>query len=235
MPNAISRFAAVAVDLDEVLSNPDDVPGVVLTQLENCVARAMEAGAHAPLTFIGAGMTALVFCDVRKHAFKVYRYPTAVHYHSNEAEAEWLLAASEDNLVKEHVARFIAWYPSLQVLERDCIAGRPGGWGTRGIRDAYEKIVRRMEKRGWRGPEYKEDSFIQHETRGLVLVDAGFVLRTGENLLNYVRETLAGTRKDPEPLTDLAFALRIDDTVDRVEAVRLHDEIEKRVGHKLGL
>lgn len=217
------------------LVNPEDVPQVVSRQIDSAIERSIEAGAELPLTYLGAGMTAIVLCDERRHAFKVARNPTSTTYAGHEAEAEFLMTASADPRLRPKVARFINWYPSLQVLERECVDGRPGGWGTRGLREAFDYIQEVMEEYGWGAPEFKEDSFVQAE-RGLVLVDAGFVHRYGENLLRYVEEVLDGKRLHPEELSDLAFALRIsmlDGEIAKGVGQRLHDELERRAGRKL--
>lgn len=217
------------------LVNPEDVPQVVARQIDSCVERTIEAGAKLPLTYLGAGMTAIVLCDERRHAFKAARSPTPTTYAGHEAEAEYLMTASSDARVRGKVAHFINWYPSLQVLERECVDGRPGGWGTRGLREAFEYIQRVMKEHGWSGPEFKEDSFVQAE-RGLVLVDAGFVYRHRENLVRYIEEVLAGKRMHPDPPSDLAFALRIsmiDGEVAKDVGQRLHAELERRAGRKL--
>lgn len=219
----------------EPLVNDEDVPHVVRRQLDSCVQRATEAGAELPLTYLGAGMTAIVLCDERRHAFKCARDATSTNYAGHEAEAEYLMTASAEPRLSGKVARFIDWYPSLQVLERECVDGRPGGWGTRGLREAFEHIQGVMRQHGWSGPEFKEDSFIQAE-RGLVLVDAGFVYRHRGNLVRYVEEVLAGQRLHPDSPSDLAFALRIsmmDGEISQEVGQRLHAELERRAGRKL--
>jgi hypothetical protein len=225
----------------QALTNPDEVNPVVLPQLADVVVRALAVGAKPPLTYLGAGMTAIVLCDSRaqEHAFKAYRFPDPRTFEGHEREAEWLQVASADRDLRDVVARFFAWHPVEQVLERECLTGRPGGWGTRGIRDLYERIQAVMWKHGWTAPEYKEDSFVvEAQTQRLVLVDAGFAHRRRETLVAYVREALDGKRAHHESWRDLAFYLRLemmDGDISEAAGRPLHDELEARAGERLGL
>lgn len=182
-------------------------------------ARAIAAGATPPLEFLGEGMTAIVLGDDADLAWKVYK-PWPPEYrdreqYAHEAEAEWLITASRDPDLAKYVPRNVRWHPREQVVERECIYGRPGGWGTRWLREIFDILIPVMRERyGWGRPEFKEDSFVveededQEPTGRIILVDAGFPQRFDENLVQYVREVLAG-RTPHEDIQDLLYALRI--------------------------
>jgi hypothetical protein len=211
------------------VSNPEDVHPVVRSEISPTTHRAFLAGANLPLEYLGAGATAIVYCDASGTAWKVYRNPEPAFFYAHEAEAEWLLKASSTLELAGNVPRNVRWHPDEQVLERDCIVGRPAGWSTRGVRELYERIKTVMRRHGWGAPEFKEDSFVVEDESGkLILVDAGFVHRYGENLLRYVREVLAGERRHPERVDDLMFALRIsmhDGEIPLGEGERLHERL----------
>jgi hypothetical protein len=83
------------------------------------------------------------------------------------------------------------------------------------LREIFDILIPVMRERyGWGRPEFKEDSFVveededQEPTGRIILVDAGFPQRFDENLVQYVREVLAG-RTPHEDIQDLLYALRI--------------------------
>jgi hypothetical protein len=88
------------------------VPPVVLPQMPGIVARALTAGARAPLEYVGAGMTGVVFCsgDV---AYKVARATRPIDHQGFEDEAEWLAAAAR----VPSVAPSVAQHPPLRPRE----------------------------------------------------------------------------------------------------------------------
>lgn len=204
--------------------------------MEAAARRAYAAGADAPLRYVGAGAEGIIFAAGvqvpikglapglgvklgQEIAWKVFRSTTPETFHGHEASVEYLMTATLDKDVRSKVATFYGWHPEHQVLLMELIEGRPANWGTRGVREAYEAITALMRVRyGWSGPEYKEDSFVQRfsgwgtdaeRPLGLVLVDVGFVLRHGKNLIEYVEEVLRGERRFPERREDLLFALRM--------------------------
>ncbi len=193
------------------LADPEDAErhAPIRTGLQIALTMALEAGAEPPLTFVGAGATAIVFCDDQQ-AYKVARAERAVGLLADEAE--WLETARTLPEVAPHVARFYRWDPLHGVLVRECIRGSVGSWGRdRKIREIWDRIQPVMLAAGWLMPEYKEDSFVFDEQDQPKLVDAGFASRIGNRLLIYVAQVLDGTREmldGFDPLSDLAFYVR---------------------------
>jgi hypothetical protein len=198
-----------------VVENPEDVDARVLPELDEAAARALRAGANPPLTYLGAGMTGIVFCDAGQLAFKVGRargsVPAPSIYRGLHDEAAFLAAAARVPFVRDHVAKVFGFDATYVVIVRECVRGRPGGWGApRGLSDTFNEIARRMEKNKdaeWGSPEAKENSFVWTGDKW-VLVDAGSAHRLGYNLLRYVDATLRGRVKHPEQLSDLAYYVR---------------------------
>lgn len=186
------------------------IPGAVAGEAEDAAARAFAAGAPSPLEYIGAGMTAFVFCagDV---AYKVARHPEhPVAERFMTDEAEWLATAGGVPWVRDHVAEFDRLDHEHLVIVRECVSGKTGTWGQSSkLRDIHGEIERLMIPYGWTAPEFKEDSYVVARGRGPVLVDASMPLRVGKRLVMYVQDILAGRRPagDDRP-SDLAFYVR---------------------------
>lgn len=206
-----SEYLRAGHTAQSALSNPDDVAthAPLRSGLDVALTMALEAGAAPPLTYVGAGATAYVFCD-RRAAYKVARSEKAVQVLADEAE--WLATASKLPEVKSHVAKFRRWDPLHGVLVRECIRGSAGTWGRDAkIRAVWDAIQPVMLAAGWLMPEYKEDSFVFDRQGRAKLVDAGFASRIGNRLLRYVQDVLDGRRELPDgfdPLSDLAFYVR---------------------------
>jgi hypothetical protein len=124
--------------------------------------------------------------------------------------------------VRNHVAEFFGFDAGALIIARECVQGTPPKSESKAF-DLFREIQGRMVPHGWRGVEFKRDSFI-----GDKLVDAGFPLRAGANLLKHVRGILSG-RVDPldEVLTDLSYALRMEvgRTITEAEAAPLLAEL----------
>jgi hypothetical protein len=232
------RCDPVSRRLHPDLLNPEDVEylaKVVIPEIPDSVGRALDAGAAPPLEFMGAGASGIIYCDGEGSAVKVYRwYRNPELFRYKEAEAEFLADAGKSR-VKDSVAAFYDWDPDLEVLFRECVRGRPGGWGTSGLSKLHDEIAREMERFGWTPPEYKEDSFVvesRHDrpTGRVVLVDAGSTHRIGDNLVRYVGEALAGERKHPERPEEMRFFLRRE-----VREGAVDEKVAKRLVKRLGL
>ncbi|MFH1689717.1 MAG: hypothetical protein ABIE42_05700 [Candidatus Eisenbacteria bacterium] len=212
-----------------LIRNPEDLPPLLDRRQAGTLSRiAVGAGAKPPLTYIGIGMTGIVFCDsAGRWAFKVARDTTETVYRLFEAEAEWLRAAGKVAGVRQHVARFGRWVgKGWPCVVRECVWGRPGAWADeRDLFDLHQDIEKRMIPHGWTAPEFKGDSYIyvgakedwldekakmwRKGSKGKpILVDAGMAHRVGAVLLQYTAEVMRGERRNPESLTDLAFQIR---------------------------
>lgn len=180
-------------------------------EIENIIERALAAGATPPLDFVGAGMTAAVFCDAKGKGYKVARNERT--YSMLSEEAEWLYVANQIPVVQDHVARFGRYHDKLGVIERECVAGKRAGWkDSRRVHDMMDFFKQAMMPYGWSAPERKEDSFIITRDRGLVLVDASMPHRVGRNLVQYTLDILNGKRRRGpyETNEDLAFSIRME-------------------------
>ncbi len=185
------------------------VPASISDEIDPAAIRALKAGADAPLTYIGAGMTSITFLDVDGRAYKVFRSPKRpITKEFAQKEAEWLANAGESEIA-EHVAEFYSYDPDNVVIVKEFIDGRPGGWGTPGLHDLHARIEQAMIPVGWTAPEFKEDSYVIDATGRPILVDASMPHRVGDNLLGYVQAIIDG-HQDPytDSSQDLGFALR---------------------------
>jgi hypothetical protein len=171
--------------------------------------RAFLAGARLPLHFLGIGMTAVVFCDNKGIAWKVGRNTTKSLFLLLEREYEYLKAAGRMPSISRNIVRVYNWYPQHVAFSRECLWGTPGRWADQTVLwNLFGKITGIMEKNGWSGPEFKEDSFVFTKDKRTVLVDGGFSYRIGKNLVKYAREVLAGRRPIHDEHKEIAFDLR---------------------------
>lgn len=204
----------------DLVDNWDDLPEYILhvvgtDKLQDEVQRALDAGAEPPLTWVGCGATACVFCDSEQTAYKVSHYDTDHFREIFEREYEWLETAFEAGLP---VAEPYALNLEEIVLVRYCPVGRPPG-NTRSLQTLhYETIANRMRELGWTMPEYKEDSYVVEDGKP-ILVDASAPLRIGKRMLRYAREVLSGKR-DLYEQSPRSIAADLDTEVlmDRLEA-----------------
>lgn len=192
------RSAFDTDSVDEIDYMQRQVPAL-RGEIDSIVQRVLGAGAVAPLHYIGTGMTAMVVCDARKRGYKVARKPRDFAGLANEAE--WLRIANTEPAIREHVARFYRWHASEGVIERECVRAKPSeklrSYGRSDkIWKLHQLFRATMKRYGWSVPELKDDSYIDTRDRGLVLVDAGQVLRVGTNL---AREVIAKHRNGAEP------------------------------------
>lgn len=171
--------------------------------------RAVKAGGEAPLEFVGIGMYGVVLCDAH-HAYKASR---GANPRFLGDEAEWLATASQMKEVRPYIAAFVAWDKNLGVITRECVQGRPGGWGSaEKVRALFSKIEPYMLAAGWGMPEFKEDSIVFDESGRGKLVDAGSANRISNRLAAYVESVIEGKRPQAEShfqerVQDLAWQL----------------------------
>lgn len=169
------------------------------SEIDSIVSRVLATGAAAPLRFLGIGMTGFVVCDARGRGYKIARKPYDFAGLANEAE--WLRIANSEPAIRDHVARFTAWHEREGVIERECVRAKPRekirGYGrSEKVWKLHQLFRKVMLPYGWSVPELKDDSYIDTRDRGLVLVDAGQVLRVGTKL---AREVIAKHRAGAEP------------------------------------
>lgn len=186
-------LAALTLASRDLVAHYEHVAPSSRGEVDSAVARAIAAGAEAPLDIQGLGMTAWVFCDARGVAYKVARDLSRGVVEMLAKEAEWLRVANTVPSVRMHVARFHAWRPDLGVIVRECvrekrqeIQGRKKLEGD--LWDLHRAIERAMLPYGFTAPELKADSYILTRDRGPVLVDAGFAHKTGSRLARKIAQ-----------------------------------------------
>jgi hypothetical protein len=227
------------VELDEQQIR-EDAHSAVRDEAIAAAKRAVGAGADPKtIKYVGAGMEGIIFEDKTGRAYKVKRKPKGAssafkkeRTMRNEAEA---LKSLEGTPAAKFVPKMHKYDEKNDVLVRDKVEGRPGGWGTRGLREAYEVIVAELKKRDWSAPEYKEDSFIVDESgQNPKMVDVGFVHPRGKREIAYVQRTLdAAQSKGDIDLLDVGFSIRnlvSEGHLSPDRARKMHGQITKHYG-----
>ena len=211
-----------------------DAHAVVQPQVVQGAMRAAAAGAHAPsLKYVNSGGEGMVYADEQGKAHKVSRHrrPGNMQPLRNEAEANQALMGTP---AEQYVTKVHNYDPKHDVLTRDYVAGRQGGWGSKGLREAYDVITKELAKKGWGAPEFKEDSFIHPEGGGPPkMVDLGFVHPRGATLAARLKERIA--KLDPK---DDFFDIQLDanhaydeGAIDLPTAMGYVDQASKKVEH----
>lgn len=187
------------------------VPRQIADEIDGIVERASAAGAQGALEYIGAGAEGVVFCDETQTAYKVGRPGRGTLVD----EADFFRKANQVAPIKRHVAKFVRYDKAHDVLVRECVRqsgerhGRPRRVQDSEAHAIADRIAAVMAPYGFSAPERKGDSFVYVRGRGPVLVDGGFVLRRGHELVKHALDVL-NKRKTPafENAEALAFAIR---------------------------
>jgi hypothetical protein len=179
--------------------------------------KAVEAGADPKdMEYLGAGMEGILFVSGGK-AFKVGRASMAAKKPvfggkpktlRNEAEA---MQSLENTPAAKFVAKVHRYDEKHDVIVREMVEGRPGGWGQgKQARAAYDIIVEELKKQEWSAPEFKEDSFILSEDGASIkMVDVGLIFPRGQREVRHVEQILSGAKsKDDISLLDVGFSIR---------------------------
>jgi hypothetical protein len=192
----------------------DDVPAKYRDEVAAAAVRAGAVGADGPLEFIGMGMEGVVFCDAADRAYKVGRHFTADRPPQLANEAAFLKKAGQIPAIKQHVAKFYRYDRANDVIVRECVrpkGTRRGGRDTPSDTDAWDmgdRIDKVMRPYGFTAPERKRDSFVHVSGRGLVLVDGGFALKRGHELVKEALDVVNGRQAVPRAKAqDLVWAL----------------------------
>lgn len=213
----------------------DRVARVVDDELPELVARLDAAGYDGDYEILGAGQTAVIFFDpLTSRVLKVARSEESRFMLLDEYE---FLTAMQGTSAAKLVPQVYDFDPVAGVLVREGIEGRPGGWGTRGLRDLYEEIVRVARLQDWSAPEYKEDSFIIRDDGSIVMVDVGFTGRFGQRLAAHIREALLSPMSIHRA-QQFAYELRWevgDKRLTREEANALIVALSEKVGQRFDL
>jgi len=201
-----------------ILPDWEYVPATVLHELPDVLDRALQAGARPPLTFLGAGMTAIVLGS-HKAAYKVGRRLSDSLIEGLTAEAEWLEIAKRTPGVKEHVVRTRRFFPApVLVIVNDEVPQVSKSTYGLDLWGLHQRMGALMKAEGWGTPEFKETSYIVGP-KGPILVDASVNVRFGKRFLAYVKDILSGKRLWlTERPQDLAWALETEVTDGRLTA-----------------
>jgi len=197
------------------------------------VARLDAAGYDGDFEVLGAGMTSVVLMGADGLAYKVAR-EGAARMLADEFDFLQTMHRTE---AAPHLPTPVRFDPVASVLVREAVSGVVGRWGTRGLRDVFERIARVARENGWTAPEYKESSFVTADDGRVVMIDVGFANRLGFRLVAYVLALLdSGTPISAQEARDYAWALRMDASdglTDPAMAAALQARLEQLVGQKL--
>lgn len=213
----MSRF------LDDIaLTNEEALP---LSPVEWAAieSRLEGAGYSGDFEILGAGMTAIVLLGPDGSAYKVARPNTFEDRNARMLADEYdFLKTLGKTDAAPHLPHAYAFDRKAGVLVRDAVAGDPGRWGTRGLREVFEKIQLAARANLWSAPEFKEDSFVVGSDGVPVMVDVGFASRLGHRLADHVEDLIAdGFDFTEREARDFAWALRMDAMDGLVSAERV--------------
>lgn len=200
-------------------------------ELDGILERLQRAGAVPPYRFQGVGMTGFVVCDAYGRGFKAARSMTPTLLAMLADETEWLRVAGQDPAIRTHVARVTRWHAREGVIERECVRAkadaRPSWKDEKRLFELHQLLARVMLGYGWTQPEFKPDSYVFTPDRGPVLVDAGFVHRTGSRLARAViqKHRDSSVSKDDREFARGLLRLEYDQTIPRAVGTRLHDRL----------
>lgn len=210
----------------------DLMPGLIRDEWPLVQARLESLGLTGEFRYLGAGATAVVLLGPEGNAYKVARSEFATEMLSTEYE---YLTSMQGSDVGGALPRPMGFQNG--VLVREGVPGRAGRWGTRGLRELYERIAAESRAHEWTPPEFKEDSFIVTDDGRIVMVDVGFTNRTGNRHADYVEAQLeAGEHFTERDARDAAWALRMDaadELVSPMRARELQARLEALVGRSL--
>lgn len=194
------------------------IPGEIHEQAHSAVKdevipaanRAVAVGADpSSLKYVGAGGEGIIFTDKSGWAYRVLRTDDPAKREEKVKVEQDAVAALKGTPAEKYMAPQFHVDPKQGVIVRAMIEGHPGGWGTKGLREAFEVIETELNKQDFSSPEYKEDSFIVPDDGGPpVMVDIGFLHLRGKREAKQVTEIV--NRGDPAAidLLDQPFAIR---------------------------
>jgi hypothetical protein len=198
-------------DLGEIIDAQRD-NDLTPIQLFDFEARARAAGARGELSYIGAGAEGYVMCDEHGKAFKA-AWPGKSGL---DDEARWFQMAAKIPSIKQHVPKFAHYDAEERVLVRECLVPRAnprgtsrGTYNSKKLWELHQRLTATMAPYGFGRPEFKPDSYV-YTKRGPVLVDAGFAVNRGGQLVKEALATLKQNKITPVEAEDLAFALRME-------------------------
>ena len=195
--------------------DPEDAKHWGPVKLHDIEARARAAGARGKLSYVGAGAEGFVVCDDRD---KAYKAAWRGHGASSglEDEARWFQMAAKIPSIKQHVPTFARYNAEEDVLVRECVKPRKLGRdesrprpNSKRLWDLHQRLTAVMAPYGYGRPEFKNDAYV-YSKRGPVLVDAGFAINRGGQLVKEAQRLLKQEHIKPHDAEDAAFALRME-------------------------
>lgn len=221
---ATAAVASKRYGLAGIRDLPDRDRRILGPELEDAERRARAAGATGDdLDYIGAGAEGIVFCDANGRAFKVAR-----HGDKLADEAAWFQRAAQIPSIKQHVPRDVHYNANHRVLVRECVQ-RSGKRPPKKLWELHNRMASIMKSYGHGRPEFKEDSYIMTR-RGLVLVDAGFALKHGRELVKQALAVINGREHlEPFDVKQLSWDIRAErgETIPEPIANRLLTKLQK--------
>lgn len=210
------------LDEDQLLEDAHPAVREVVLELAE---RAVAAGADpSRLEYVGAGMESVTFRD-GKAAFKVARGRRSLR---DEADALSALNA----MGHQNVPAFYAYDPDLEVIVRQYIDGRVGGWNRqRQLYTVYMSIVEALATAEFSNPEWKEDSFVIGPDDHVYMVDLGFTYPIGARGVVRLNERLDDPTDDDIFMFQLEIAvLTREGTLTYDQGLRLYHRMAERFG-----
>jgi len=188
----------------------EEAHSAVKDEVKPAAMRAVAVGSDpASLRYVGAGGEGIIFSDKTGRAYRVLRTNDPAQREVKVRMEQDAVEALKGTPAEKYLAPHYSADPKHGVVVRAMVEGHPGGWGTKGLREAYEVIKAELAKQDFSPPEYKKDSFIVPDDGGPpVMVDLGFMYARGKREAKLVTETV--DRGDPAAidLLDQPFAIR---------------------------
>jgi hypothetical protein len=179
------------------------------TKMFDMEQRMRAAGAKGRLSFVGAGGEGFVACDDHGKAFKAGW--TGHRAQSGLAnEARWFTMASKIQGIKQHVPKFARYNAEEDVLVRECLVPRKNVRrnNTR-LWELHQRLTSVMAPYGYGRPEFKNDAYV-YTKRGPVLIDAGFAVNRGGQLVKEALALLKQKEIRSHDAEDMGFAIRME-------------------------
>ena len=167
---------------ENVQALPEEAHPAVKDEVVQAAIRAVAVGADAAtMTYVGAGGEAIIFTDKTGRAYRVLRTGEPQQRKEKVQIEQEAVDSLKGTPAEKYIPEHFHADPQHGVIVRAMAQGRPGGWGTKGLREAYDAIAEELRKQDFSAPEYKEDSFVVPEEGGdPLMVDLGFMYYRGK-------------------------------------------------------
>ena len=187
----------------------DDYP-LMNPEFIGAAKQASMVGAdNSSLRMVGFGGEADILTDKSGKAYRVLHRGTSGQK-ADKVKIEYeAVNALKGTPAEKFIVKHYPVNPQNGVIVRDMVEGRPGGWGTAGLVDAFEVIREELNKRGFSSPEFKEDSFVVDDKgKNPVMVDMGFMYYRGKREIQDIQNRLDSGDPKRIDMLDQPFAIR---------------------------